>query len=404
MRQCAMPAQADITTAPARGPFGRSPMDFRNSTQVTRMISRASAAALSRIAGPVAILSCLVLASCGGPVSENMPRANAVGDRLGGMFEPRQRELPKPDPTQQALGEIPYCPEAQILDGTELFRDYVRGSEGDEQAITMQASVTETARELSAERLGERLDAHDAPAEVRDHVEALNGMLARLETAFQRLSDYSADIAHELRTPISNLMTQTQVALSRPRTSAEYQDILASNLEEYERIARTLGDMLFLAKAEENTLAHAGEVVDLASEVDALIDFYEALAEERRVRILRQGRASVHGDRLMLRRALSNLISNALRHTPDGERITIAIEADTTAIRLVVCNPGAPIPADQIERIFERFHRASAQRETRGEGAGLGLAITRSIVRAHGGEIAARSAEGLTRFTMTLPR
>ena len=147
MRQCAMPAQADITTAPARGPFGRSPMDFRNSTQVTRMISRASAAALSRIAGPVAILSCLVLASCGGPVSENMPRANAVGDRLGGMFEPRQRDLPKPDPTQQALGEIPYCPEAQILDGTELFRDYVRGSEGDEQAITMQASVTETARE-----------------------------------------------------------------------------------------------------------------------------------------------------------------------------------------------------------------------------------------------------------------
>ena len=264
--------------------------------------------------------------------------------------------------------------------------------------------VTETARELSAERLGERLDARDAPAEVRDHVEALNGMLARLETAFQRLSDYSADIAHELRTPISNLMTQTQVALSRPRTSAEYQDILASNLEEYERIARTLGDMLFLAKAEENTLAHAGEVVDLASEVDALIDFYEALAEERRVRILRQGRASVHGDRLMLRRALSNLISNALRHTPDGERITIAIEADTTAIRLVVCNPGAPIPADQIERIFERFDRASAQRETRGEGAGLGLAITRSIVRAHGGEIAARSAEGLTRFTMTLPR
>ena len=194
------------------------------------------------------------------------------------------------------------------------------------------------------------------------------------------------------------------MALSRPRTSAEYQDILASNLEEYERIARTLGDMLFLAKAEENTLAHAGEVVDLASEVDALIDFYEALAEERRVRILRQGRASVHGDRLMLRRALSNLISNALRHTPDGERITIAIEADTTAIRLVVCNPGAPIPADQIELIFERFHRASAQRETRGEGAGLGLAITRSIVRAHGGEIAARSAEGLTRFTMTLPR
>ena len=164
--------------------------------------------------------------------------------------------------------------------------------------------VTETARRLSARQLGERLAIDDAPLEVRDHVEAFNGMLARLEAAFQRLGDYSADIAHELRTPISNLMTQTQVALSRPRTLDEYQDILASNLEEYERIARMVSDMLFLAKAEENTLAHAGEAIDLAREADALIDFYEALAEEGQVRIVRQGQASVQGDRLMLRRAL----------------------------------------------------------------------------------------------------
>ncbi|WP_449191948.1 heavy metal sensor histidine kinase [Thauera sp.] len=264
--------------------------------------------------------------------------------------------------------------------------------------------VTETARRLSARQLAERLAIDDAPLEVRDHVEALNGMLARLEAAFQRLGDYSADIAHELRTPISNLMTQTQVALSRPRTTDEYQDILASNLEEYERIARMVSDMLFLAKAEENTLAHASEPVDLAREADALIDFYEALAEERQVRIVRQGQASVQGDRLMLRRALSNLISNALRHTPDGGQITIDIEADTTGVRLAVCNVGDIIPADQIERIFERFHRGSTQREARGEGAGLGLAITRSIVQAHGGQITAQSGEGVTCFTITLPQ
>jgi two-component system heavy metal sensor histidine kinase CusS len=264
--------------------------------------------------------------------------------------------------------------------------------------------VTETARRLSARQLDERLAIDDAPLEVRDHVDAFNGMLARLEAAFQRLGDYSADIAHELRTPISNLMTQTQVALSRPRTIDDYQDILASNLEEYERIARMVSDMLFLAKAEEHALAQASESVDLALEADALIDFYEALADERQVRILRQGQAKVRGDRLMLRRALSNLISNALRHTPDGGQITIRIEADADAIRVAVCNVGAPIPADQIERIFERFHRGSTQRESRGEGAGLGLAITRSIARAHGGEIDARSAEGLTCFTITLPQ
>jgi two-component system heavy metal sensor histidine kinase CusS len=264
--------------------------------------------------------------------------------------------------------------------------------------------VTETARRLSARQLGQRLAIDDAPLEVRDHVEAFNGMLARLEAAFQRLGDYSADIAHELRTPISNLMTQTQVGLSRPRTLDEYQDILASNLEEYERIARMVSDMLFLAKADENTLAHAGEAIDLAREADALIDFYEALADERQVRIVRQGQASVQGDRLMLRRALSNLISNALRHTPKEGQITIRIDADAAGVRLAVSNVGDPIPADQIERIFERFHRGSAQRESRGEGAGLGLAITRSIVQAHGGHITARSAEGVTCFTITLPR
>lgn len=264
--------------------------------------------------------------------------------------------------------------------------------------------VTETARKLSARQLAERLTIDDAPLEVREHVDAFNGMLARLEAAFQRLGDYSADIAHELRTPISNLMTQTQVALSRPRTLDEYQDILASNLEEYERIARMVSDMLFLAKAEENTLAHAGEAIDLAREADALIDFYEALADERQVRIVRQGQASVQGDRLMLRRALSNLISNALRHTPAGGQITIEIDADAAGVRLVVCNGGDPIPPDQLERIFDRFHRGSAQRESRGEGAGLGLAITRSIVQAHGGHITARSAEGVTCFTIALPR
>jgi len=229
-------------------------------------------------------------------------------------------------------------------------------------------------------------------------------MLARLEGAFQRLSDYSADIAHELRTPISNLMTQTQVALSRPRTSAEYQDTLASNLEEYERIARMVGDMLFLAKAEEHALAHATEAVELAHEADALRDFYEALAEERGIRIQRTGEATVRGDRLMLRRAVSNLLSNALRHTPDGGRIALHIETGPDSVRLMVSNEGEPIPPDQLERVFERFHRASPRRDRHGEGAGLGLAITRSIVRAHGGEIAARSEGGVTTLSITLPK
>ncbi|QDF98369.1 two-component sensor histidine kinase [Azoarcus sp. DD4] len=263
--------------------------------------------------------------------------------------------------------------------------------------------VTATAERLSAERLGERLAEGDAPAEVRELVEAFNGMLDRLESSFRRLSDFSADIAHELRTPVSNLMTQTEVALSRARSADEYREVLASNLEEYERIARMVSDMLFLAQAENGRLPRPEETVALQDEARALAEFYEALAEEQGVAITVRGAAEVTGDRLMLRRALANLLSNALRHTARGGTVEIAIEAGADCATLAVRNPGETIPAAELSRIFERFHRASRERERHGEGAGLGLAITRSIVEAHGGRVTVESAAGLTTFRIELP-
>ncbi len=263
--------------------------------------------------------------------------------------------------------------------------------------------VTTTARGLSAERLGERLPERDAPNEVRDLVIAFNGMLGRLESSFRRLSDFSADIAHELRTPVSNLMTQTEVALSHARSPEEYREVLASNLEEYERIARMVSDMLFLAQAENGHLLHSSEGVNLADEARALIDFYEALAEEQGVRITLKGEASVIADRSMMRRALSNLLSNALRHTPSGGTVEISISSQGGLAKLAVRNYGDTIPAAQLSRIFERFHRASPERHRHGEGAGLGLAITRSIVETHGGRIEVTSDAGVTVFTLQLP-
>jgi two-component system heavy metal sensor histidine kinase CusS len=284
--------------------------------------------------------------------------------------------------------------------------------------------VTATARGLSADRLDERLAESDAPPEVRELAEAFNGMLDRLQSSFRRLADFSADIAHELRTPISNLMTQTAVALSRSRSTDEYREVLGSNLEEYERIARMVGDMLFLAQAENGRLPQPDETVTLADEARALAEFYEALADEGGVRIdVREAqeegaRVTVTGDRLMLRRALSNLLSNALRHTPSGGTVAIDIGRATSEdagasgaagwtaddwATLSVRNPGATIPPDELSRIFERFHRAGADRRTHGEGAGLGLAITRSIVEAHGGRVTVRSVAGATTFTLHLP-
>ncbi|THF64304.1 heavy metal sensor histidine kinase [Pseudothauera rhizosphaerae] len=263
--------------------------------------------------------------------------------------------------------------------------------------------VTATARRLSAEQLGERLAEQDAPAEVRELADALNGMFDRLEASFRRLADFSADIAHELRTPVSNLMTQTQVALSRARSADEYRDILASNMEEYERIARMVSDMLFLAQAENGRLPRPVETVELAAEARALAEFYEALADEKEVAIAVEGEAAVTGDRLMLRRALANLLSNALRHAEAGSTVDIAIahgEADAT---LTVGNRGETIPPEQLSQIFDRFHRATTARRQHGEGAGLGLAITRSIVELHGGTVDVSSADGFTAFRLRLP-
>lgn len=257
---------------------------------------------------------------------------------------------------------------------------------------------------ISASRLGNRLPLDAVPEELTQLASAFNDMLGRLEDSFRRLSDFSSDLAHELRTPISNLMTQTQVALSKARSADEYREVLYSNLEEYDRLARMIGDMLFLAKADNGLIVPRSEPIDLAHEVRQLFEFYEALSEEQGVSLALVGEAAVQGDRLMLRRALGNLLSNALRHTPRKGVIEVRIDRPAPGkIRLTIENPGETIPPEHLPRLFDRFYRADASRHRSHEGAGLGLAITRSIVEAHGGTITVVSENGLTRFEMAFP-
>lgn len=257
---------------------------------------------------------------------------------------------------------------------------------------------------ITADRLDLRLPEARMPEELRELVTSLNAMLARLQDAFQRLSDFSSDLAHELRTPISNLMTQTQVALSRAREADDYREILASNAEEFERLSKMVSDMLFLAKAENGLAVPHREAVDLAAEVTALFDFYDALADEKGVRLAVAGEATVAGDRLMLRRALSNLLSNAVRHASDESTVSVTLQTGIDTVSTRIENRGDTLPPAVLGRLFERFYRADPARRHTSEGAGLGLAITRSIVTAHGGLIEVHSADGVTRFEITLPR
>lgn len=257
------------------------------------------------------------------------------------------------------------------------------------------------AKAVSANQLHERMPVERVPVEMAELATTLNAMLERLQRDFQRLSDFSSDIAHELRTPITNMMTQTHVTLTYTRTANQYQEILASNAEEMQRLARMISDMLFLAKTENGLNLPNGEKVDLAIEVDALIEFYEALAEDNDLKLHMSGQGFVFGDKLMIRRALSNLLSNAVRYAFPSSTIEIAILATPEFTNVSVANKGVGITQEQIGSIFDRFYRADKSR-TRpdSEGVGLGLSITKAIMLAHGGKIEASSVGQDTTFTL----
>lgn len=256
---------------------------------------------------------------------------------------------------------------------------------------------------ITAHKIKDRLPTTHLPAELRSLAASFNGMLNRLEDALARLSDFSSDIAHELRTPVNNLMTQTQVSLSKERSVEEYRDVLFSNMEEYERLARMIGDMLFLAKADNGQIVPHVETIVLGDEVHALFEFYDAVAAEKRVNLVCSGCAEVSGDRLMLRRALSNLMSNAIRHALPGSTVRVELHTMENRVEISITNQGDTLTPELQSRIFERFFRVDASRYRVDAGAGLGLAITRSIVLAHRGDISVTSTAGITRFLIKIP-
>lgn len=258
---------------------------------------------------------------------------------------------------------------------------------------------------VSAHSLNARLPEETMPPELAEMAHNFNAMLGRLDDSFQRLSAFSADIAHELRTPLSNLLTHTQVTLTRPRPIEDYREALHSNLEELQWMAQLVNDMLYLAKADHGLLVPKREPLALAEEADMLLEFFAPLAEDARVTLSRVGHARMEGDRNMLRRALSNLLDNALRFTPNDGEVQVRISDQAKGLRLSVENTGSGIAEDLLPRLFDRFYRADpARREGSSEHAGLGLAITQSIIRAHGGQIHCESDNGWTRFVIELPK
>lgn len=253
--------------------------------------------------------------------------------------------------------------------------------------------------------LDQRVPASDLPAELAELAGEFNAMLERIDRGYRRLQEFSADLAHELRTPIATLMGRAQVALSHDRTQAELRDVLEGDIEELERLSRLIADMLFIAQAEHGPAVLKVEAVDLATEARRVSDYLSLVGEEKGVNVEVHGEAEVHAEPLLVQRAITNLMSNAIRHARANSAVRVDIATDGEGTRLQVTNIGQSIAPEHLDRIFDRFYRVDASRTRNSGGTGLGLAIVRSIMDAHGGSVKASSdaATGTTVFTLSFP-
>lgn len=262
--------------------------------------------------------------------------------------------------------------------------------------------LSEQAARIQPDNLARRLPLQDTDRELHELVRSFNRTLERLQTTYQQMEGFNADVAHELRTPLATLINGTQVMLSSPRDAAELRDALESNLEELEDLKTLVNDMLFLARADRGERAADLAPVSLAAEARRVAEYYEATLEAHGVHLRCEGDASVAANPGLVRRALANLISNAIKATPVGQEILLTCTPTQEGARVEVRNPGAPIPPADLPRIFDRFFRSGQTRAPRSEGHGLGLAIARAIARMHGGDVDAASGPAGTVVGITL--
>ncbi len=256
---------------------------------------------------------------------------------------------------------------------------------------------------IDVQHLGLRLNSFTKQHELGVLSETLNQMLDRLEGGFLQLSRFSEDLAHEMRTPLNNLLGQTSLALQQQRNAEHYQDLLFSNQEEYERLARMIDNMLFLARTEQANASVKPERIQLADLVEQLCDYFEGMAEERHITLLNLTSGELWAEPELVRRALANLITNALRYADANTAIMIESQQTAEYVELSISNQGVTIDPDQIELIFQRFYRCDPSRQHSGDCGGLGLAIVRSIMYLHHGQVSASSMAQHTCFRLTFP-
>jgi two-component system heavy metal sensor histidine kinase CusS len=257
------------------------------------------------------------------------------------------------------------------------------------RAVRPVQEIAEAAKRVRSSTLDRRIDTANLPSEVAALAETFNTMLQGLHESFDRLSQFSADLAHELRTPVNNLRGEAEVALSKVRSPQEYREILGSVLEESQRLSRIIDGLLFMARAETPDVYLVRERLRIAHELSVVRDFYEPAAAEAGVTLSVSASADlqIDVDRTLFQRAVGNLVSNALTHTPPGGHASIEAVQDHRALQVAVRDTGRGIPPEHLPHVFDRFYRVDRSRSTTSGGLGLGLPLVKSIMRLHHGSV-----------------
>ncbi|HEY2399108.1 MAG TPA: heavy metal sensor histidine kinase [Steroidobacteraceae bacterium] len=272
------------------------------------------------------------------------------------------------------------------------------------RAVRPLRTIAASALTVNTERLDSRIEVGGAPPEVQQLAGSLNQMLQRLEQGFRRLWEFTADLAHDLRTPIGNIRGSSEVTLSRARSATEYQATLASTIEECDRLSVMIENVLFLARADSPQFAWRPLTLNVGDELRHIAEYFEGLAEDAGVAIAVHGDAQISAERDLFRRAVSNLLANALRYTAKGGVIALTVDDSAAGTTVTVRNPGPEISSADLPRLFDRFYRGDPARSGAGASSGLGLAIVKTIMDLHGGTAHATSGAGHTEFQLTFPK
>ena len=271
------------------------------------------------------------------------------------------------------------------------------------QGLRPLRAMNEAMSAITADNLDNRISSRAWPSDLAQLAGSFDAMLKRLQAAFEQLSRFSSDLAHEFRSPITNLVAAASVMLSRERSPLEYQETLEVVVNEGDRLARMVSSMLFLARADNARQVIHKESIAIAGYLQQIVETYDGVAEEQGIRLQASGHGNLLADPLLLRNALSNLVSNALQHTPSGGSVVLSGTPAGDGVELVVADTGGGIAQEHVPHIFERFYRADSARSS-GDRTGLGLAVVRSIADLHGGRVTVESLPGTgSRFVIWLP-